>query len=368
MTVSQLDSLITLLRSRPAPATQDVDESRARFEKMGGFLGGAPDAKCEKVDADGVPAEWVSAAGADAEPRGAVPAWRRLRDRLDQHPSAAGVRHLRGVGRAGAAARLSAGARASLPGRGRRRGDGVALAAEAGLRRRQAGDRRRFGRRRPHDRDAREPARPEARPAGLRRGDLAMGRPRRRRHQHDRARRHRTRWCRRRASAGWRTCTSPARMRARRSPRRCMPISRACRRSWSRSARPRRCSTTRRASPSGCTAAGGEVKLSVWPNMLHVFPLFAPILSEGLDGCRRDRPVHQGADGLDEIRRHRRPQRLRLEAVRRSRDDGLRLRLGRRFADALFGRLCRAGAGRRRTPRASASAPASPWRRRGSRR
>jgi len=33
-------------------------------------------------------------------------------------------------------------------------------------------------------------------------------------------------------------------------------------------------------------SAGGEVKLSVWPNMLHVFPLFAPILSEGMDGCR----------------------------------------------------------------------------------
>jgi acetyl esterase/lipase len=66
MTVSQLDSLITLLRSRPAPATQDVIESRARFEKMGAFLGGAPDAKCETVDVDGVPAEWVSAADVDA--------------------------------------------------------------------------------------------------------------------------------------------------------------------------------------------------------------------------------------------------------------------------------------------------------------
>lgn len=65
MTVSQLDSLVTLLRSRPAPATQDVNESRARFEKMGGFLGGAPDAKCEKVNVDGVPAEWVSAADVD---------------------------------------------------------------------------------------------------------------------------------------------------------------------------------------------------------------------------------------------------------------------------------------------------------------
>src|SRR6185503_7530487 len=66
MTVSQLDSLITLLRSRPAPATQDIADSRARFEKMAVFLGGAPDAKCEKVDVDGVPAEWVAAPGCDA--------------------------------------------------------------------------------------------------------------------------------------------------------------------------------------------------------------------------------------------------------------------------------------------------------------
>jgi acetyl esterase/lipase len=32
-------------------------------------------------------------------------------------------------------------------------------------------------------------------------------------------------------------------------------------------------------------AAGGEVRLSIWPNMVHVFPLFAPVLSEGRDGC-----------------------------------------------------------------------------------
>ena len=31
--------------------------------------------------------------------------------------------------------------------------------------------------------------------------------------------------------------------------------------------------------------SGVEVKLSVWPNQLHVFPFFAPILSEGRDGC-----------------------------------------------------------------------------------
>ena len=65
MTTAQLDSLVTLLRSRPAPETPDVAEVRARFEKMGEFLGGAPDGKCEKVDAGGVPAEWVTAPGCD---------------------------------------------------------------------------------------------------------------------------------------------------------------------------------------------------------------------------------------------------------------------------------------------------------------
>ena len=67
MTTAQLDSLVTLLRSRPAPETPDVAEVRARFEKMGIVLGGAPDAKCEKVDAGGVPAEWVAAPGCDPE-------------------------------------------------------------------------------------------------------------------------------------------------------------------------------------------------------------------------------------------------------------------------------------------------------------
>ena len=33
-------------------------------------------------------------------------------------------------------------------------------------------------------------------------------------------------------------------------------------------------------------AAGNDARLSVWPNMPHVFPFFAPVLSEGRDGCR----------------------------------------------------------------------------------
>jgi acetyl esterase/lipase len=45
------------------PETPEIGEARVRFEKMADFLGGAPDAKCEKVDAGGVPAEWVAAPG-----------------------------------------------------------------------------------------------------------------------------------------------------------------------------------------------------------------------------------------------------------------------------------------------------------------
>jgi acetyl esterase/lipase len=65
MTAAQLDSLVALLRSRPAPETRDVAQARARFEKLAGFLGGAPDARCEKVDAGGVAAEWIMAPGCD---------------------------------------------------------------------------------------------------------------------------------------------------------------------------------------------------------------------------------------------------------------------------------------------------------------
>jgi acetyl esterase/lipase len=65
MTVPQLEKLVAQIRSRPAPAVRDVGESRRRFEKTGASLGGAPDAKCETVDAGGVSAEWVAAPGVD---------------------------------------------------------------------------------------------------------------------------------------------------------------------------------------------------------------------------------------------------------------------------------------------------------------
>ncbi len=67
MTVAQLDSLINLLRSRPVPEKPDVNDSRARYEKMAVLLGGAPDAKVEKINAGGVAAEWVGAPGFDPD-------------------------------------------------------------------------------------------------------------------------------------------------------------------------------------------------------------------------------------------------------------------------------------------------------------
>jgi acetyl esterase/lipase len=66
MTATQLDGLVTLLRSRAVPPDYDVAQARARFEKTAVFLGGAPDAKVEKVDAGGVPSEWVMAPGCDS--------------------------------------------------------------------------------------------------------------------------------------------------------------------------------------------------------------------------------------------------------------------------------------------------------------
>ena len=67
MTATQLNNLVTLLKERPAPAERNAGESRARFENTAVVLGGAPDAKCEKVNAGGVRAEWVIAPGCETD-------------------------------------------------------------------------------------------------------------------------------------------------------------------------------------------------------------------------------------------------------------------------------------------------------------
>lgn len=65
MTIAQLDALVALLRSRPRPAGLDMAQMRARYEQLAARLGGTADAQCEAVDAGGVSAEWVAAPGFD---------------------------------------------------------------------------------------------------------------------------------------------------------------------------------------------------------------------------------------------------------------------------------------------------------------
>ena len=123
MTVAQLDSLVTLLRSRPAPPRRRTSaRSRARFEKMARLPGRRAGRQVREGRCRRRAGRMGGGAGLRRRAGGALPAWRRLRHRLDQHPSPARLRHLRRLGRARPGDRLSAGAGASLPGRGRRRG------------------------------------------------------------------------------------------------------------------------------------------------------------------------------------------------------------------------------------------------------
>ncbi|MBS0525454.1 MAG: alpha/beta hydrolase [Proteobacteria bacterium] len=285
MTVSQLDSLITLLRSRPAPATQDVIESRARFEKMGAFLGGAPDAKCEKVDVDGVPAEWVSAPDVDGSRAvlylhgggyaiGSLDTHRRLafdvsaasRARVllldyrlaPEHPFPAAVDD------ATAAWRWLL--KQGFPGdklaiAGDSAGGGLTIATLVNLRDRKLGlpacavaispwvDLEGVG----TSMTTRSAQDPMVQKAGLTwMADMYL------------------------AGKDARTpLAAPLHADLEGLPPVLVQVG---------TAETLLDDATRIA--ERLHGAGGEVKLSVWPNMLHVFPLFAPILSEGMDGCR----------------------------------------------------------------------------------
>jgi acetyl esterase/lipase len=284
MTVSQLDSLITLLRSRPAPATEDVIESRARFEKMGAFLGGAPDARCEKVDVDGVPAEWVSAADVDASRAvlylhgggyaiGSINTHRRLAFDISaasgarvllldyrlapEHPFPAAVDDAatawRWLLRQGFAANKLAIAGDSA-------GGGLTIATLVNLRDRKLGlpacavaispwiDLEGIG----TSMTARSAQDPMVQKAGLTwMADMYL------------------------AGKDARTpLAAPLHADLSGLPPVLVQVG---------TAETLLDDATRIA--ERLHSAGGEVKLSVWPNMLHVFPLFAPILTEGRDGC-----------------------------------------------------------------------------------
>lgn len=65
MASPELDLVVQMLRAQPPVAETDVAERRAGLERMTAAAVLAEDVACEPVSADGVPAEWVVAPGAD---------------------------------------------------------------------------------------------------------------------------------------------------------------------------------------------------------------------------------------------------------------------------------------------------------------
>lgn len=63
MTVQELDAIVGLLTGREQPSDPPPSEMREGFEKLAQFLPVPDDASIEVVDVDGVPSEWVSAPG-----------------------------------------------------------------------------------------------------------------------------------------------------------------------------------------------------------------------------------------------------------------------------------------------------------------
>lgn len=66
MASRELTALIHLLTSRPIPENATVADRREGFDMLAAKLPLASDITCEKVDAAGVPAEWVVAPGAES--------------------------------------------------------------------------------------------------------------------------------------------------------------------------------------------------------------------------------------------------------------------------------------------------------------
>ena len=67
MASRELTALIHLLTSRPMPENATIAERRQGFDMLAAKFPVASDITCEKVDAAGVPAEWVVAPGAESE-------------------------------------------------------------------------------------------------------------------------------------------------------------------------------------------------------------------------------------------------------------------------------------------------------------
>jgi acetyl esterase/lipase len=67
MASPQLQRLIQTLRSRPSRDDITIEQARAGLEALSEIVKPAADVQCEPVDVDGVPGEWVAASNADPE-------------------------------------------------------------------------------------------------------------------------------------------------------------------------------------------------------------------------------------------------------------------------------------------------------------
>jgi monoterpene epsilon-lactone hydrolase len=67
MASEQLQMIIEVLRSRPTQEGLTFEEMRADFEQATSFFAVPADVRCEEVDAGGVPAEWIMTPEATAE-------------------------------------------------------------------------------------------------------------------------------------------------------------------------------------------------------------------------------------------------------------------------------------------------------------
>ena len=58
------ETLVQMIRARPAQESPSIEEQRAGFEMLMSLFQTPDDVACESVDAGGVPAEWIAAPGA----------------------------------------------------------------------------------------------------------------------------------------------------------------------------------------------------------------------------------------------------------------------------------------------------------------
>jgi monoterpene epsilon-lactone hydrolase len=67
MASPQLQAIVKVLRSRPPLAELSIEEQRATFEALTSRFQPGEDVRCQRVDAGGVPAEWITAPEATDE-------------------------------------------------------------------------------------------------------------------------------------------------------------------------------------------------------------------------------------------------------------------------------------------------------------